>query len=135
MTKELTFKEALILYLQGEKVEAINPDNEVLDFNGRFGGTSLSVLATKGAFSNWKFRLAPKKILVNGVEVPAPEKVAPVEGTEYYVPDIYADKWTYKYTYRAESDLHKRMLERGLVYLNEEDCIARAKAMLITKEV
>ena len=35
----------------------------------------------------------------------------------------------------SDDDMDARFLERGLVYLDKESAIARAKAMLITQEV
>lgn len=83
---------------------------------------------------DFKFRLAPKKILVNGVEVPAPEKVAPKAGVDYFLPCTEAQDMWIAYDWQ-NGFFDNQCLDRGLVYLNKEDAIARAKAMLITKEV
>lgn len=94
----------------------------------------LLVLISSGAADNpASYRLAPRTIRVNGVEVPAPESVAPEKGITYYVPDPSADAFCYKATWEDQS-LDNNWLSRGLVYLNKEDAIARAKAMLLTQE-
>ena len=80
-----------------------------------------------------RFRIAPRTIIVNGVEVPAPEAAYPEDGVDFYVPDLAeADLFSEGNWDEAEWDLNA--LDRGLVYLRKEDAIARAKAMLITKE-
>lgn len=80
-----------------------------------------------------EFRLAPRTIRVNGVEVPAPERVAPERGTAYFVPSVLWDDF-YDSLVWVGGDLDKRLLERGLIYLNQGHAIARAKAMLLTQE-
>lgn len=77
---------------------------------------------------------AKKTVLVNGIEVPAPETTAPADGTEYWIAypagrayKAYVEVW-------GGEPLDCLLLSQGLVYLNKEDAIARAEAMLITKE-
>jgi hypothetical protein len=67
--------------------------------------------------------------IINGFEVPAPEKKAPKHNTTYYLasPDM-------RHFHSCESwdgnTVDKLWLERGLVFLTAEDAIATAKAML-----
>jgi hypothetical protein len=76
------------------------------------------------------YTIAPKTITVNGFDVPAPETVAPDYGTKYCVPALCTDdlvdggvEWN--------GDKHDGLyLQRGIVYLNKDHAIARAKAML-----
>lgn len=81
------------------------------------------------------YRRKPRTILVNGVECPAPITEVPKKGVAVYWPrycseGYYAcNYWNDGYAY-----LHQ-LLEHGLLYLAAEDAIARAKTMLITKEV
>lgn len=87
---------------------------------------------------NWtpsiEYRRKRKMIRVNGIEVPAPERVAPENGTYYFVPsveefnDILKARWTCH-------ELDYNRLDKGIVYLNEDDCRARAKAMLKYEEI
>lgn len=71
----------------------------------------------------------PKTRIINGFEVPAPETTKPDCGTAYFTADaIHKDmvdfhEWD-------NDDYDTRMLKRGLVFLNAEDAIANAKAML-----
>lgn len=82
-----------------------------------------------------EYRIAPRTILVNGVEVPAPEKDAPKDGDRYFSPSVtMAHSFSEHYTWDG-SDFDQSALDRGVVYLNEDHAVARAKAMLITQEV
>lgn len=71
----------------------------------------------------------PKTKLVNGFEVPAPETKELEYHTGYYLASTITEHF-----YRDEvwNDHHndKLWLERGLVFLNKEDAIATAKAMM-----
>lgn len=133
----MTFKEALIAHLQGQKVEVRAaqmdvPWQEFMTYHGQCYLAQINDPAFGGAC---EYRLAPRTILVNGVEVPAPGKDAPADGETYFIPDLYSESMCYEYKYRGESEMHKLFLERGLIYLDKESAIARAKAMLITQEV
>lgn len=131
----MNFKEALIAHLQGEKVEVktigFHEPWEPL-FN-RISNFTIRDVLSDNCGMGCEFRLALRTIFVNGVEVPAPESVAPECGSEYFLPSYgYSDclhddlAWTgHEFDFRS--------LERGLVYLNKEDAIARAKAMLLCK--
>lgn len=128
----MTFKEALIAHLQGEKVECRGAEARWLPLFPQFDNVSCGRIPEVGGI--WEFRLKPRTILVNGVEVPAPEKEAPPVDTEYFVPHCL-DRDAYEAFYWAQDELDARLLDRGLVYLDQESAIARAKAMLITQEV
>jgi gluconate kinase len=71
----------------------------------------------------------PKTRVINGFEVPAHETTKPDCGTTYFTPSlahitmVVCHKWN-------NDDFGTRMLKRGIVFLNEEDAIANAKAML-----
>lgn len=129
----MNFKEALIAHLQGEKVECKATDSKWSDFVGCFGHISMDKLRDL-AYVGWEFRLAPRTIIVNGVEAPAPEKEAPEDDLVYYTPAFEQEELYDGLCWNgAKVDIN--LLTNGLVYLNKEDAIARAKAMLITKEV
>lgn len=131
----MNFKEALIAHLQGEKVEVqqFTHWEPLMHWIARGNASLCGALSDVGFATACEFRLAPRTIRVNGVEVPAPEMVAPEKGRTYYVPDLAEGDCCYDYTW--VNDLFDvRTLERGLVYLTKEDAIARAKAMLLTQE-
>lgn len=75
------------------------------------------------------YHIAKPMILVNGIEVPAPVSGEPEMGQEYYVPDSSGEFCTTNY--RWDDDDHDRaMFAKHLVYLDHDDCVKRAKAML-----
>lgn len=132
----MTFKEALIAHLQGEKVEVAHGGRQ--DVYTKFEEWHEMISLSNINDPNWcidlVYRLAPRTILVNGVEVPAGEKEAPSKGATYYVPDQAEESLAYDFSW-GDDEMDARFLERGLVYLDRESAIARAKAMLITQEV
>lgn len=129
MSKEHKYAQVLRWIADGERIQQ--------DFRGEWRVCAncnlLLMIANGSADSPSTFRLAPRTIRVNGVEVPAPEKVAPEKGSTYYIPDIGVDTFYYEHKwFNDRFDL--KNLERGLIYRNTEDAIARAKAMLLTQE-
>lgn len=130
----MTFKEALIAHLQGEKVQCMGCECTWKPLMEKIGEGLIRYVDTQSYMSGCSFRIAPRTILVNGVEVPAPEKEAPADGADYFIPvttfeDLHdALQWD-------GSLIDSRWLKAGLVYLDKESAIARAKAMLITQEV
>lgn len=129
------FKEALIAHLQGEKVEVktkgINEPWEPL-FN-RISNFTIRDVLSDNCGMGCEFRLAPRTIFVNGVEVPAPERVAPKDGADYYFAAPHDESYFARSTWTGH-ELDNTWFERGLIYLNKEDAIARAKAMLLTSD-
>lgn len=106
-----------------------NPDAE-LYFEGNLVTWSPSFDSNPRLY---EVRYPKKTIVVNGVEVPAPEKKALVRGSRYFVTDPTDTEYHCEsFWYEDEEDYFR--LANGLVYLKEEDAIARAKAMLIYKE-
>ena len=62
--------------------------------------------------------------------VPAPERVAPMKGTDYYVPaNTSVERWKW-----CDIECDKRFLRDGLVYLRYEDAEARRQAWLKLEE-
>lgn len=81
---------------------------------------------------DYEVRIKPNVIIVNGLEVPAPEKEAPRKGTVYYVPGATVAKLFLEAVWISDSD-DIRLLERGLVFMESEHAIAMAEAMLAYK--
>ena len=71
----------------------------------------------------------PKTITINGVKVPAPERVAPEVGTEYHVIEVALETPCLSMIWENDS-VERRYLELGIVYLNKRDCTAAANALL-----
>ena len=67
--------------------------------------------------------------IVNGFSVPAPETEAPSEGRlVVFIANPAHEGW-YIYTQWYATSSDKLCLARGLIFLNEDDAIANAKAM------
>ena len=71
----------------------------------------------------------PKTRIINGFEVPAPETTKPGCGTTYFTSSL-TDRTMARRQEWDNTGLDIRVLKRGLVFLNKEDAIANAKAML-----
>lgn len=69
----------------------------------------------------------PKTRIINGFEVPAPEVEVPER--DYYLASTI-DKYFHRFLSWCDDEMDKLWLKRGLVFLNKEDAIANAKAML-----
>lgn len=73
--------------------------------------------------------MCPETKLINGFEVPLPVQEALAHDTEYYVPLLTEDNFCG--IHRWFNDVFdERALQRGLVFLNKEDAVANAKALL-----
>lgn len=71
----------------------------------------------------------PKTRIINGFEVPAPEVITRKADSDYWTVDFTSKEMCVKYHWcYSQADL--ALLSRGLVFLNDEDAIANAKAML-----
>lgn len=133
----MNFKEALIAHLNGEDVE-VTYKRDVKDvfipFSEWHDSFSLKQVDDPDFARDCKYRIKPHTIVVNGAEVPAPEKEVPNHRNEVFVADPCNKDFYYPMTwYGIEGNY--TALNRKLIYLNKEDAIARAKAMLIYKEV
>ena len=76
-----------------------------------------------------KYRRKPRKILVNGVEVPAPEEAAPAYGTSYWIPGVDTEQTVHDLMWGDDAS-DRCYLERGLVHLTKAAAQAHAEAML-----
>lgn len=129
----MNFKDALIAHLQGEVVEVRGAEMNVpwKSFAKHHANVTIDQFEDPDFAGACEYRIKPRTVLCNGVEVPAPESVAPAEGSCYYTPHVTREPGYNEETW-DEASFDLRVLEQGLVYLNKEDAIARAKAMLIT---
>lgn len=131
----MTFKEALIAHLHGKKVEVcgVSTNPPWKPFMEYHGNVSMKYVDNPDFAGACEYRIAPRTIMVNGMEVPAPENEAPSKGAIYYIPDISDESLVYDFSWGG-CEMDTRLLGRGLIYLDKESAIARAKAMLITQE-
>ena len=73
--------------------------------------------------------LKPRTITINGIDVPAPEVVAPAVGTRYWWPDLFGGViCTYSTWYNDKQD--KQALARGIVHLTKAAALKHAEALL-----
>lgn len=92
----------------------------------------LAKFAVPGFLDTHTYRVKPDvpKRKVGDEYVPAPQTVAPKDGTVYWTPTI-SSPWGYS---ASEdwwgTDYDREMLDRGLVFLEEEHATANAKAIL-----
>ena len=71
----------------------------------------------------------PKFILINGFEVPEPEREPLKKDEEYYTPNLLSiNNYSYQNWDNANSNM--RYLESGLVHKTEEAAILHSKALL-----
>lgn len=130
----MNFKQALIAHLQGERVEKKSEwSTGWVDLFKGMEGATIAHLLNENCGSHCKFRIAPRTILCNGVEVVAGESVAPEYDSDYFTVELERFDMVNKCAW-TEHKIDFIRLERGLVYLHKEDAIARAKAMLITTQ-
>lgn len=93
---------------------------------------ALQVLATDIADLSERLIVKPDTVTCNGVEVPAPYRGEMKLSQTYFVPSAVAPNFAYCLRWANDSS-DQRSMKLGIVYLNEEDAIARCKAMLITQ--
>ena len=71
----------------------------------------------------------PETRIINGFEVPSPETTELELGCTYFAPHLQADCYFARFFWDGDAR-DMRSLKRGVVFLNKEDAIANAKAML-----
>lgn len=129
----MNFKKALIAHLQGEKVQAKKFAEWIAFEKWICDSVTLKGALTDDFANACQFRLAPRLILVNGVKVPAPETDAPKHDQIYFISDPTCEDGVSEFAW-VNDKTDNRYLRLGIVYLDQESAIARAKAMLITQE-
>jgi len=81
------------------------------------------------------YMLAPKTVIINGIEVERGVDVTPEIGARYYLPDtIYPDNPAESFYWDGDKE-EMALLKRGLVFLDKEKAIAMAEAMLNFQQV
>lgn len=71
----------------------------------------------------------PETRIINGFEVPAPETEALEEGRTYFLAMPHGENLHIR-TMWEHRNIERLWIARGLIFLNREDAIANAKAML-----
>lgn len=111
--KLISGKEALIALANGEKVEWCNSTPWY----------PLAINTAKICYflelgHGWLFRLAPRTININGIEVPAPFE--PKEGDECFILDVESEDGFYRFSYGENSGFHKKLIQLGAWRTEEE---------------
>ena len=130
----MNFKEALIAHLRGEKVQAKKFDEWIAFEKWICDSVTLKDALADDFANACQFRIAPRMIVVNGVQVPAPETEAPKHDQIYFISDPTCGDGVSEFSW-VNDKTDNRYLRLGIVYIDQESAIARAKAMLITQEV
>lgn len=118
MTKPHKHKDLIVAWANGETIQYWNDELQSWrncshpDFN-----------------FDCKLRVKPKIILINGIEVPAPEQQALDIGTLYYTPSMWSDYQYRRWLWTNDGE-DKRSLSRGLVHLTKEAAEQHTKALL-----
>lgn len=129
MKKEHKYAQLLRWIADGEVIERCHKTHDsgwhVVEYR------TLLVDVTAGLATEYSFyRIKPKTIRIGAFDVPEPLRVAPKQGTHYWVSDISTadddelfDTWN-----GLQSEI--LMLERGLIHSNEEGAEAMRNALL-----
>lgn len=109
-----------------------NPEKwEVVSTDKRDGSTMVFTEIYEWNHKLFTHELRPRRRMarIESAEFPAPETEAPPKGTKYWVADPCYETYVLESEWEGDS-IDLTNLERGLVYLNEEDAAARSTAML-----
>lgn len=79
-------------------------------------------------FESVEYRIKPKTITINGIEVPKPESEAPDRNTKYYYPHLIGIVGWYRW---SDHEVDIKLLKQGMVHLTEEAAIQHAKALIL----
>jgi hypothetical protein len=87
-----------------------------------------------GSYSNnGSYRVKPRPVVVNGVDVPSPEVTLPAEGVQYYTPDAKESDGVNTIFSGDLENYDLRLLRRGLIHLTKENALKHAEALGFTK--
>jgi len=82
------------------------------------------------AFSDWhEYRRKPRTILINGIEVPEPEREPLENNQEYFMTDLDPVRRTDPIAW-DNHDFDKKALRNGLIHLTKESAKKHAEALL-----
>ena len=125
MSNLISGKEALIALANGDEVEMMDSSvgmtwtelNE-LGFVDEKNGCSPSIHLFLKLDDAVKFRLKPRTITLNGIEVPAPFK--PEIGDDYYILDQSEPHGFIKIASFSDSEMHRNLIQFGAWRTEEE---------------
>ena len=108
--KLISGKEALIALANSEEVQIWN-GNIWWDVEGDY---QIDVFLK----TERKFRIKPRTISINGIEVPAPFE--PKDGNTCFIVDTEQDEGFYRFTFNENSGVHKNYIYLGVWRTKEE---------------
>jgi len=109
----------------GKQIQWQNGDGE---WAVQCQGRALLHEIARGEFKPERYRVAPDTVTINGIEVPAPEKVAPANGSKYWSLSSFGGS---RITTWFGGEENRHALHNGLIWLTEAD--ARAAFDALTK--
>lgn len=124
-----SYAQVLRWIADGEQIQWWDGKGEWLDWSGK----PILQEINAGMFEPSRYRIAPPKdrtIMVNGFEVLAGEVEAPARGARWYHAAVDSEEWCCGPFRWLDSNWGNCYLQRGLLYLDKDAAIARAKAML-----
>ncbi|GEM_PF-4806120 len=129
---EITEHQANMLraVLDGKKLEVVEKKTA---HGSRFEIKTLDNFMLFISSPDWyEVRIKPDVIVVNGIEVPAPEKEAPAIGERYYVASPTHDD-AYRWATWCDDEQDRRYLRLDVLHKSRDAAAAHGKAMLAHK--
>lgn len=124
--KTFSGKEVLLKIINGENTE----DDFEIGSGEHWYMLDLSSIPVEDMLSDeYFFRLKKTMRKINGFSVPVPLKEAPPAMTKYFLIDLSNYSFSTNITWN-NLEIEQMWLERGLIFLEKEDAVANAKAML-----
>ena len=125
-----------IKYLEVKRAYYNDPENVVVQMFLYFKQEWTDVEGEPFWISDIEYRIKPKTIIVNGIEVPSPVSKEPIKDKACFLPSLM-DYNLYVSIRWTGTDEDYLQLSRGLIHLTKDAAIQHAKALLAftTKEI
>jgi len=117
------YAEVLIAIANGEKIQHQLSSGKWVDTNATVALSEIS----DASYPLGKYRVKPKTININGIEVPEPLREAPPRFTEVW--RLSLDDKPEKYRYDHNCELRKYLLAAGMLHLTREAALLHSKAL------
>jgi hypothetical protein len=112
-------------WYNAQVMEAIQPTMSL----GNLMHSALALFTEEELEAELERRRQPKTITINGIEVPEPLKIKPVNIINYFVPSVYSHKLFDSFSWSGDQ-VDDRLFERGIVHLTKEAAIKHAEALI-----
>lgn len=106
--------------ISGEEAKKAWANGEIVQWRQDFSWNDLGFMNMLGIFdaNDIEFRLKPRTIAINGIEVPAPFE--PKDGDTCFILDTEQDEGFYRFTFSENSGIHKNYVYLGAWRTEEE---------------